>query len=71
MRFGLSQDRLRLFLRDSRCLRNSLSRLTHIGEHGAERDLGIKPLKEYAEFLEYVGVVERVLRADEAVYVAP
>jgi len=37
----------------------------------AERDLGIKPLKEYAEFLEYVGAVERVLRADEAVYVAP
>lgn len=30
----------------------------------AEHDLGIKPLKEYAEFLEYVGVIERVLRGN-------
>jgi hypothetical protein len=30
----------------------------------AERDLGVKPLKEYAEFLEYVGVADRQLRGD-------
>ena len=30
----------------------------------AERDLGIKPLKEYAEFLEYVGVADRQIRGD-------
>ncbi len=30
----------------------------------AEIQLGIKPLKEFAEFLEYVGVAERVLRGD-------
>jgi hypothetical protein len=30
----------------------------------AERDLGIKPLKEYAEFLEYIGVADRQIRGD-------
>lgn len=30
----------------------------------AERDLGIKPLKEYAEMLEYMGVVDRQIRGD-------
>jgi hypothetical protein len=30
----------------------------------AERELGIKPLKEYAELLEYVGVVDRQIRGD-------
>ncbi|MBI3178678.1 MAG: hypothetical protein HYZ27_03400 [Deltaproteobacteria bacterium] len=34
----------------------------------AERELGIRPLREYAEFLEYAGVVERVLRGDEPHY---
>lgn len=30
----------------------------------AERDLGIKPLKEYSEFLEYIGVADRQIRGD-------
>lgn len=32
----------------------------------AERELGIQPLKEYGELLEYLGVAERRLRADVA-----
>ena len=31
----------------------------------AERELGIRPLKEYAEFLEYLGVAERILAGDK------
>lgn len=34
----------------------------------AERDLGIRPLKEYAEFLEFAGVVERTLKGDVTTY---
>jgi hypothetical protein len=37
----------------------------------AERDLGIKPLKEYAELLQYLGVAERVLQADTGVLRSP
>ena len=31
----------------------------------AERELGIRPLKEYAELLEYLGIVERVIQGNE------
>ncbi len=34
----------------------------------AERELDIRPLKEYSEFLEYVGVVERCLLLDTVKY---
>ncbi len=34
----------------------------------AERELGIKPLKEYAEFLELTGVIERVIVQDSTFY---
>ena len=37
----------------------------------AERDLGIKPLREFAELLEYCGVVERVLVGDTTCFRAP
>ncbi len=33
----------------------------------AERDLGIKPLREYAELLEYLGVAEKVLAGNQTV----
>ncbi len=37
---------------------------TAIDTRTAELQLGIKPLKEFAELLEYAGVAERVLKAD-------
>ena len=36
----------------------------------AERELGIKPLKEFAELLEYCGVAERRMVANDTVLVA-
>ena len=36
----------------------------------AERDLGIKPLTEFAQMFEYLGVMEKVLRQDSPVYLA-
>lgn len=37
----------------------------------AERELGIRPLNEFAELLEYLGIVETVLVKDEPRYQAP
>jgi hypothetical protein len=37
----------------------------------AERDLGVKPLKEHAEFLEYAGVADRQIRGDVVQLRAP
>ena len=37
----------------------------------AEKELGIKPLKEFAELLEYCGIVERVLVGNASCYRAP
>lgn len=41
---------------------------TDVNLKTAERELGIKPLKEYAEFLEFTGVVERVIVRDGTYY---
>ena len=43
--------------------------LIELGSEGcssreAERRLGVRPIKEYSEFLEFLGVVERITRQD-------